>query len=86
MTYEMKDGSFSLFKNDKKLTEKHPDYKGSIKINGVEHWFDAWLKKARMGSSYRVVLVIRNRKVLPPRAMMSCLRLTMMILLSRRKP
>ncbi len=41
--YEMKDGSFSLFKNDKKLTEKHPDYKGSIKINGVEHWFDAWL-------------------------------------------
>ena len=44
MTYEMKDGSFSLFKNDKKLTEKHPDYKGSIKINGVEHWFDALLR------------------------------------------
>jgi hypothetical protein len=38
MAYEMKDGSFSLFKNDKKLTDKHPDYKGSIKINGVEHW------------------------------------------------
>ncbi len=37
--YEMKDGSFSLFKNDKKLTEKHPDYKGSIKINGVDFNF-----------------------------------------------
>ena len=49
MTYEMKDGSFSLFKNDKKLTEKHPDYKGSIKINGVEHWFDAWLKEGKKG-------------------------------------
>jgi len=47
--YEMKDGSFSLFKNDKKLTEKHPDYKGSIKINGVEHWFDAWLKEGKKG-------------------------------------
>lgn len=47
--YEMKDGSFSLFKNDKKLTEKHPDYKGSIKINGVEHWFDAWLKEGKRG-------------------------------------
>ena len=49
MTYEMKDGSFSLFKNDKKLTEKHPDYKGSIKINGVEHWFDGWLKEGKKG-------------------------------------
>ena len=49
MAYEMKDGSFSLFKNDKKLTDKHPDYKGSIKINGVEHWFDAWLKDGKKG-------------------------------------
>ena len=49
MTYEMKDGSFSLFKNDKKLTEKHPDFKGSIKINGVEHWFDAWTKEGKNG-------------------------------------
>ena len=47
--YEMKDGSFSLFKNDKKITEKHPDFKGSIKINGVEHWFDAWTKEGKNG-------------------------------------
>jgi uncharacterized protein (DUF736 family) len=52
MAYEMKDGSFSLFKNDKKLTDKHPDYKGSIKINGVEHWFDAWMKETKEGKLY----------------------------------
>ncbi len=52
MAYEMKDGSFSLFKNDKKLTDKHPDYKGSIKINGVEHWFDAWNKQTKEGKPY----------------------------------
>lgn len=33
-----------LFKNDKKETEKHPDYKGSCEVNGVEYWLASWLK------------------------------------------
>jgi hypothetical protein len=42
--YEQRDNSGTLFKNDKKTSEKHPDYKGSAMINGEEFWMSAWLK------------------------------------------
>ncbi len=44
------DNSGILFKNDRKQTEKHPDYTGSITINGIEHWLSAWIKKGQKGS------------------------------------
>ena len=47
--YQMKDGNFVLFKNQSKKTEKHPDLSGSIMINGVEHWFNAWTKEGKKG-------------------------------------
>ena len=31
--------------NDKKLTETHPDWKGSINVEGVEYWLSAWNRK-----------------------------------------
>ncbi len=34
----------SLFVNDKKKEEKHPDYTGTIEINGVRHKLAAWKK------------------------------------------
>lgn len=38
-----------LFKNDRKDTEKHPDYKGSININGEEFWLSSWIKEGKTG-------------------------------------
>jgi hypothetical protein len=38
-----------LFKNDRKESDKHPDYKGSINVDGVEHWLDAWIKTGAKG-------------------------------------
>lgn len=52
MAYEMKNNSGSLFKNDKKETETHPDYKGSAKINGEEYWVSAWNNKSKDGVPY----------------------------------
>ena len=49
MAYEQKDGQGSLFKNKRKETEKHPDYTGSITINGVECWLSAWIKEGKSG-------------------------------------
>ena len=34
--YEHKDGSGSLWVNDKKTAENQPDYKGSAKFNGKD--------------------------------------------------
>jgi hypothetical protein len=37
----------SLFKNDKKTEEKHPDMSGSINIDGTEYWISGWRKKSK---------------------------------------
>jgi hypothetical protein len=37
----------SLFKNDKKTEEKHPDMSGSINIDGVEYWISGWKKRSK---------------------------------------
>lgn len=36
--------SGALFKNDRKETASHPDYKGQINVNGVDYWVSAWIK------------------------------------------
>lgn len=46
MAYELKPGQGSIFKNDKKTEEKHPDYKGTIMTpDGVECWVSMWVKR-----------------------------------------
>ena len=52
MAYEQRDNSGSLFKNDRKETAKHPDYKGSVMINGQEMWISAWLKTGQSGVKF----------------------------------
>lgn len=52
MAYEQRDNSGSLFKNDRKEKETHPDYKGTAMVNGVEMWMSAWLKTAGNGSKF----------------------------------
>ena len=44
--------SGALFKNDKKETDKHPDYKGSCEIEGTEYWLSAWLNTSGKGVKY----------------------------------
>lgn len=39
-----------LFKNDKKTSEKQPDYKGKGNIDGKEKDIAAWVKQGKNGS------------------------------------
>ena len=51
MAYTPKDGSFSLFKNDRKEKDTHPDYKGDgVDLNGNQVWVSAWLKSGPKGT------------------------------------
>lgn len=44
--------SGALFKNDNKESEKHPDYRGSINVDGTEFWLSAWLKTSKQGTKF----------------------------------
>ena len=35
-----------LFKNNKKNTDRHPDYNGSINVAGVDYFISGWIKEA----------------------------------------
>ena len=52
MAYEQRDNSGSLFKNDKKESDNHPDYNGSAMVNGTEMWMSAWLKTSSNGKKF----------------------------------
>ena len=36
-----------LSKNEKKEQETHSDYKGTINVEGVEYWLNAWIKESK---------------------------------------
>ena len=52
--FKHKENSGSLFRNDKKESEKHPDYKGSAIINGVEYWLSSWINETN-GKKYMAI-------------------------------
>ena len=54
MAYTPREGSGSLFKNTRKETEKHPDFNGSIMLNGKEYWLNAWVKEGQKGKFFSV--------------------------------
>jgi D-Tyr-tRNAtyr deacylase len=49
MAFQLKDGQGSLFPNDRKTSDSHPDYKGSAMLNGQEFYLAAWTKKGARG-------------------------------------
>ena len=44
MAYEKRDNSGSMFKNDKKEKDSHPDFTGSATIDGTDYWISSWIK------------------------------------------
>lgn len=54
MSYEQKDNTGALFRNDKREQDTHPHAKGSAMIGGVEYWVSAWTNTAqKTGEKYQ---------------------------------
>ena len=45
MAFEFKEGMISLFRNNKKTEEKHPDYTGKAMVNGVIMYVSLWVRQ-----------------------------------------
>jgi len=64
MAYDNTDKG-SLFTNDKKETEKHPDYNGSINVGGKEYWLSGWKKKSEKTGKTFLSLSVREKQDAP---------------------
>ena len=52
MSYQHKPNSGSLFKNQYKTKDNHPDYKGDGIVNGKEVELAGWINKKHNGEEY----------------------------------
>ena len=68
MAYEPKAGSLSLFKNDRKEKNTHPDYKGDgIDLQGNPVWISAWIKEGAKGKFMSISIQAKEAHAAVPR-------------------
>jgi hypothetical protein len=66
MAYTPKNNSGSIWVNDHKEKDDHPDRTGSIMVAGVEYWINGWLRKTKDGKPYLSLAVKpKNEKAKP---------------------
>lgn len=67
MAYEKKPGSGTLFKNDRKQSNNHPDYKGdALLMDGTEVWLSGWKKEGNKGTFLSISIKPKEAKAYKP--------------------
>ena len=66
MAYEQRELSGSLFKNEKKTEDKHPNMTGSCLIDGVEYWVSAWTKEGTKGKWQSLAFKRKDERAATP--------------------
>ena len=52
MAYEIRENSGSLWPNDKREKDSHPNSKGQVKIDGKLYWVSGWTKATDDGRKW----------------------------------
>jgi hypothetical protein len=56
----------AIFKNEDKQQDNHPDYKGSINVNGVDMWVSGWLKTSEKTGKKFMSLSVKAKEEKAP--------------------
>jgi hypothetical protein len=62
MAYELREGQGSLFKNDRKEKDTHPNARGEALIGGVVYEISAWTKEGRKGKFQSLAFKVKQRR------------------------
>ena len=66
MAFTPKDNTGSLWVNDRKTSDNHPDRTGTIMLAGIQYYLNAWLKKTTDGKPYLSLSVKPKREEAKP--------------------
>ena len=55
----------AIFKNDDKQQDNHPDYKGSLNVNGVDLWVSGWIKTSEKTGKKFLSLSVKPKDAAP---------------------
>lgn len=61
MTQYDNTNSGALFNNSRKETQNHPDFNGTLNVEGVDYWISGWKKKDRNDNTF-VSLSVRPKE------------------------
>lgn len=65
MAYELKPNTGSLFKAKERATDRHPEYTGSINIDGREYWLAGWVKEGQSQKYFSLAVKPKDEKQAP---------------------
>ena len=65
MTQYDETNRFALFKNDRKEKDTHPDLTGTINVEGVEYYLNAWTKEGKKGKFISGSIKLKEAKSAP---------------------
>ena len=55
----------AIFRNEDKQQDNHPDYKGSLNVNGVDLWVSGWLKTSDKTGKKFLSLSVKPKDAAP---------------------
>jgi hypothetical protein len=68
MAYEQRDNSGSIFLNERKEKETHPDRTGTAMIDGVMYYVSGWLKQSAKGQFLSLAFKRKEEQKPAPKA------------------
>lgn len=46
----------AMFRNKDRKSDKHPEYSGSVNVEGVDYWLSGWVKEGKSGKFFSLSL------------------------------